>query len=374
MSEFEKLKEKSLALFFTAGVSLQTWHDIGMIDREVAIYNELAKYLKHIYFFTYGGRDDLEFSGYLADNITIVPKKSISNNLLYSLVLPFIHRRILNHVDILKTNQMSGSWSAVLAKLIYRKKLVVRTGYMLSINFSKSNPKSKTKWLRKGIERVAYKLANGIITTSQANFDYVEENYHPRSTHLLIPNYVETNAFKPMDLARKRGSICFVGRLAKEKNLFALLESLVGLPYTLTIIGAGAQEEQLKKFATRNEMNVNFLGNVPNRQLPTILNQHEAFILPSLWEGMPKTLLEAMACGLPVIGTKTDGTMEVIKHRENGILCNTDSTSIREAIMTLMEDEELRRRLGENARKTILKNYSLEKLVKKELGLLEQLV
>jgi glycosyltransferase involved in cell wall biosynthesis len=374
MSEFEKLKEKSLALFFTAGVSLQTWHDIGMIDREVAIYNELAKYLKYIYFFTYGGRDDLEFTGYLADNITIVPKKSISNNLLYSLVLPFIHRRILNHVDILKTNQMSGSWSAVLAKLIYRKKLVVRTGYMLSINFSKNNPKSRAKWVRKSIERIAYKLANGIITTSQTNFDYVEENYHPRSTRLLIPNYVETNAFKPMDLAKKRGSICFVGRLSKEKNLLALLESLVGLRYTLTIIGSGEQEEQLKKFAAGNEIDVDFLGNVPNRQLPAILNQHEAFILPSLWEGMPKTLLEAMACGVSVIGTKTDGTMEVIKHGENGILCNTDSTSIRESIVTLMEDEELRRKLGGNARKTILENYSLDKLVKKELGLLEQLV
>jgi glycosyltransferase involved in cell wall biosynthesis len=374
MSEFEKLKDKSLALFFTAGVSLQTWYDIGMIDREVAIYDQLAKYLKHIYFFTYGGREDLEFTGYLADNITIVPKKSISNNLLYSLVLPFIQGKILSYVDILKTNQMSGSWSAVLAKLIYRKKLVVRTGYVLSINFSRSNPKSRAKWIRKGIERIAYKLANGIITTSQANFDYVEENYHPRSTHLLIPNYVQTSIFKPMDLAKKRGSICFVGRLSKEKNLFALLESLTGLPYTLTIIGSGDEKEQLKKFATRNKINVDFLGNVPNHQLPTILNQHETFILPSLWEGMPKTLLEGMACGLPVIGTKTDGTMEVIRHRENGILCNTDSTSIREAIVTLMEDEELRRKLGGNARKTIVDNYSLDKLVKKELGLLEHLV
>jgi len=374
MSDFEKLKDKSLALFFTAGVSLQTWYDIGMIDREVAIYNELAKYLKHIYFFTYAGLGDLEFAGYLADNITIVPKKSISNNLFYSLLIPLIHGKILSHVDVLKTNQMSGSWSAALAKLIYRKKLVVRTGYILSISFSQRNPKSRAKWVRKVIERIAYKLANGIITTSQTNFDYVEENYHPSSTHLLIPNYVETNVFKPMDSDRKRGSICFVGRLTKQKNLFALLESMTGLPYTLTIIGSGEQEEELKKFATRNKINVDFWGNVPNRQLPTILNQHEAFILPSLWEGMPKTLLEAMACGMPVIGTNIDGTREVIEHGENGLLCNVDSNSIRHAIITLMEDEKLRQRLAENARKTILETYSLDRLVKKELGLLEQLV
>jgi len=66
----EKLKGKTLALFFTAGISLKTWHDIEMIDREVAIYNELSKYFKHIYFFTYGDKEDLKFKSYLADNIT----------------------------------------------------------------------------------------------------------------------------------------------------------------------------------------------------------------------------------------------------------------------------------------------------------------
>lgn len=128
----DNLRAKTLALFFTAGVSLKTWYDIGSIDREVALYNELSKYFKHIYFFTYGGIEDLKFKSYLAANITIIPKKCISNSLLYSFMIPFIHRRTLKDVDILKTNQMWGSWSAVLTKLIYRKKLVVRTGYMLS--------------------------------------------------------------------------------------------------------------------------------------------------------------------------------------------------------------------------------------------------
>ena len=130
----EKLKDKTLALFFTAGVSLKTWYDIGSIDREVAIYNELSKYFKHIYFFTYGGieEEDQKFKSYLAENISIIPKKYVSNSLVYSFMMPFIHRKILKDVDILKTNQMWGAWSAVLTKLIYRRKLVVRTGYMLS--------------------------------------------------------------------------------------------------------------------------------------------------------------------------------------------------------------------------------------------------
>ena len=370
----EILRDKALAVFFTTGVSLKTWHEIGMIDREVALYNELSRYFGRIYFFTYGGDEDLEFRSYLADNIKIVPKKCISNNLLYSLLIPFIHRKILKNVDILKTNQMLGAWSAVLAKLIYRKRLVVRTGFMLSIHFAKRNPKSKRKWLMKSIERLAYKLANAIITTSQANFEYVERNYRPHRSHILIPNYVETDVFKPMNVAKQKGSMCFIGRLTQQKNLFALLEALEGLPYTLSLIGSGEQGEQVKELAREKQVKANFLGNVPNHELPEILNRHELFILPSLWEGMPKTLLEAMSCGLPVIGTNIDGIREVIKHGESGILCDTDSGSLRQAIMSLMEKEELKVRLGEGARRTIVDSYSLDSLVEKELKLLEALV
>jgi len=370
----EILRDKTLAVFFTAGVSLKTWHDIGMIDREVALYNELAKYFREIYFFTYGENEEVFFSTHLADNIKIVPKKRVSGDLLYSLLIPFIHRKILKNVNILKTNQMMGAWSAVLAKLIYRKRLVVRTGYMLSIHFAKRNPKSKRKWLMKSIERLSYKLANAIITTSQANFEYVERNYHPHRSHILIPNYVETDIFRPMDVAKRKGSICFVGRLTQQKNLFALLEALEGLPYTLSIIGSGEQGEQVKGFARKKQVKANFLGNVPNHELPEILNQHELFILPSLWEGMPKTLLEAMSCGLPVIGTNIDGIREVIKHGENGILCDTDSGSIRQAIMSLMEKEKFKKRIGINARKTIEERFCLGKLAEEELKLYIELL
>lgn len=369
-----KLKDKYLALFFTAGISLEMWHDVGRIEREVVLYNELSKYFKHIYFFTYGGKEDLKYKSYLADNITIVPKKYISSNLLYSCVMPFIYHKILKNVDILKTNQIWGSWSAVLTRLIYRKKLIARAGYVLSINFAKENPESRIrKLIVKFVEMLAYKIADGIITTSKSNLEYIERHYNPTGIHVLIPNHVQTEIFKPLGLAKKKNSICFIGRLTKEKNLFALLKALEGFSYTITILGSGEQEEQLKKFAIKHGIQAEFPGNIPNHELPVILNQHEIFILPSLWEGMPKALLEAMACEMPVIGTKINGTKEVIEHGRNGLLCDTDSNSIREAIINLMEDDKLKKDLGKSARRTIVESYSLERLVKKELGLAGEL-
>ncbi len=370
--KFQALNDRSLALFFTFGVSLKLWHEAGMFDREIAIYNEASKYFKHIYFFTYG-IEDLKFRGHLADNITVVPKKYIKNDLLYSFLLPFIHRKILKEVAVLKTNQMLGAWSAALAKLIYRKKLVVRTGYMWSIHLSQEKARGWRRMLSRNIERLVYRLADAAITSSQRNFEYVEHNYHPRG-QILMPNYVETGVFRPLNMARQKGSICFIGRLNRQKNLFALFEALSGLPYTIDLIGSGEQETQLREFARENGVKASFLGNIPNSELPRILNEHELFVLPSLWEGMPKTLLEAMACGLPVVGTDVEGIKEVITHEKNGILCNTAPRSIREAIIRVMKDEALRKRLGAKARETIEQQFSLKKLIEKELELYSRLL
>ncbi len=371
--DFKPLKGKSLALFFTCGVSLEQWRKMGLIDREVAIYNELSRHFNHIYFFTYGRAGDLALKEYLAGNITVVPMKCVPSRLLYSFLLPLIHGNILRNVDVIKTNQMLGSWSAVLARIIHRKKLVVRTGYTWSVSLAGGPLKPAMKLLSKTVEKLAYAFGDAAITSSQMNYAYVQSSYHPRN-HVLISNYVETDIFKPLNSPRARGSICFVGRLSPEKNLMSLLEALGGQPYTLDIIGAGPQLDQLKQKAARVGAKANFLGSYPNHQLPEILNRHELFILPSLWENMPKTLLEAMACGLPVIGASVSGIKEVIKDGDNGVLCGTDPQSIRQAVVSLMENEALKTQLGKNARKTIEESFSLTALKDKELDLYARLL
>lgn len=120
------LKQKTLALFFSRKVSLAIWQKIGSLSREVKPYIELARAFKKVYFFTYGNENELSFKEFLPSNIEIV---SGEPTLFYYLFLPAFKRKILKKVDILKTNQMSAALPAVLAKMIFRKKLVLRCGY-----------------------------------------------------------------------------------------------------------------------------------------------------------------------------------------------------------------------------------------------------
>ena len=97
-------------------------------------------------------------------------------------------------------------------------------------------------------------------------------------------------------------------------------------------------------------------------------------MLPSYYEGHPKTLLEAMACGLAVITTDVPGIREIIRHRENGFLTGTSPSDLRQAITEVVSDPRLRDHMGSNARQYILERFRLDRIVDLELGRLAELV
>jgi glycosyltransferase involved in cell wall biosynthesis len=125
---------------------------------------------------------------------------------------------------------------------------------------------------------------------------------------------------------------------------------------------------------TENSLTVDFRGRIANDDLPRLLNEAEVFVLPSLYEGNPKALLEAMACGLPVLATNVEGNREVVQHGVTGYLCkDTSAESLREGIEKLLADERLRNTLGRNAREFIEREYALDVLLERELALLATL-
>ena len=370
----ESLKNKRLALFFTYKVSLKTWEGIGNFDREIKPYKELAKYFKEIYFFTYGDKEDLKYQYLLPENIKIFPKKLKLPSIPYSLFLPLLYRKELKNIDILKTNQMSGAWTVVLTKWFYRKKLVVRCGYEW-LSFLK---KQRKFWLKRKIayliEKIAYKAADKIVLASESDKEFIESKFKIATSKIeIIPNYIDTELFKPLLTQKEKDRIIFVGRLEEQKNLFNLIEAIDNLPIKLVLVGSGSLKEKLKNFTKDKNAKVEFKGNIPNEKLPEELNKSEVFILPSLYEGCPKTLLEAMSCGLPCIGTNVDGIKEIIKHKENGYLCETSADSIRKAILEVLDDKMLQQKLSRATRRTILENFSFEKNIEKEMKIYQSL-
>jgi hypothetical protein len=161
------LNTKTLALFFTRGISLQKWDNACCLSREITLYNGLASFYKRVYFFTYGDERDLKYTHQLADNIVVIPKRWKIPNLLYMLLLPMAHKRLLSEIDLYKTNQIKGGLAAVLSKKRFQKPLIARCGYEWLL----ASEKKQLPWWRlkliEQIERVVYQESDHIIVTAQ---------------------------------------------------------------------------------------------------------------------------------------------------------------------------------------------------------------
>jgi glycosyltransferase involved in cell wall biosynthesis len=143
--------------------------------------------------------------------------------------------------------------------------------------------------------------------------------------------------------------IITVGRLSVEKGVEHLLAAcrLLDIDYELTIAGSGPLEAELRESAPDR---VRFLGAVPRDQLGALYAQHDVFVTATLNEAFALVVLEALACGLPVIGTDIDALRAVIVDGENGLLVPPrDPGAIAAAIERVARNRDLREHLASNA-------------------------
>ncbi|MBI1923530.1 glycosyltransferase [Candidatus Poribacteria bacterium] len=171
-----------------------------------------------------------------------------------------------------------------------------------------------------------------------------------------------------------------VGRLVPVKDYSTFLKALqillkAGKEFHAIFVGDGPLNGELQCLANelRLSKNVTFLGN--RHDIPDLLNTMDIFVLTSLHEGISNTILEAMACGLPVVATNVGGTPEIVEDGKTGILVSVQNPDeLAGVIEILIENKELRGKMGKQGRRRVEENFSLERMVKNYEGLYLSLV
>lgn len=368
----------NIVVIFTYGISLKKWSDIGVIDREVKVYKELIRKGVKVNFITFGDETDYEYKHIIGD-IAIYPvferigySKSRMIRFIKSFFISFVFSDLFKQVDVIKTNQMWGAWVAVMSSILWSKKLIIRCGYEAYKNAVSENSHSALYLLfLKSISYISYHASDKVLVSSKVISDYIVDEFDVEKEKVkYMWNYVDTGKFYKIGSEKYDRRAVFIGRLSREKNIFALIDALDGEGIDLDIVGDGELREEIVKYSELKDLNVNMLGIIPHDHLPYVLNKYSLYVLCSFYEGNPKALLEAMACGLAVVGVNVAGISEVIEDKQNGILCDNNYISIRSAILSVIEDKDFRDSLGYNANKTIIENCSLDKYVKGEIDLL----
>jgi glycosyltransferase involved in cell wall biosynthesis len=227
--------------------------------------------------------------------------------------------------------------------------------------------------LKKFISKLVFSNASKIITLTQDMQEEVGDNY--KDDVVVIPNGIDLEKFEnfPNDrAAHDNHTILFVGTLRLVKGVRYLIEAMKivvkRIPNSrLVIVGDGGETVNLQTLIKKGRLaeHVTFVGKVPNEDIPKYMSSSDIFVLPSLSEGFPNVILEAMASGLPIVCSDVGGMKEIVKDGENGFTVppkNIDKLS--DNIIKLLEDDLLRQAVSKTNKQTVIM-YTWENVVKR---------
>ena len=233
------------------------------------------------------------------------------------------------------------------------------------------------------LDQIALRFSDKIIAVSEQIKDDLKRSGIRKSKISVIQNavqtihkaenYEENRRKKRLALAVKNEEfiVGYVGRLSDEKGVQYLIEAGMllmetGMPFKILIIGDGPKRKELEDMVKMKGLEGNIIFTGFQSNIEEWMLVLDLFILPSLTEGTPMALLEAMSFGIPVVASDVGGIPEIIDSGENGILvpvANPDK--IEEAISTICKDNYFRTKLSEMAKKTIRSKFNINEWVNK---------
>lgn len=370
------IKKPIVALVFSHGVGLRAWFDAGYFSREIDYYREIAKTLGGVIFLTYDRTDPTNLANLPdVEPIQIVFNDKFLNYRIFGLLAPFLKYRSFKNVDVVKTNQFTGSWTGLILKWVLRKPLIARCGYIWSLNVRRAGAGRTRIWATNLLEGFVLKRSNAIAVPDQFALNYLSQLHGiPEEKFIILPNYVNTDQFAPGELSeRSENGFLFVGRLSSGKRPELAIAAAARLPEAhLDVVGDGAEMENLRPLADGLE-NVNLLGGVTHAQVSRMMSTALGLVITSRYEGSPKVVIESMSSGLPVIAVKSPGLIEIIQHGVNGLLVDPDEESIANGMQTLIDNPELWLELSQNGRRMAEELYSKTSVIRKEISLITRL-
>ena len=258
----------------------------------------------------------------------MIPKlgMSITPFLMYRALLPVLRRLIVEGADfdLIDAHYFypDGVTAARLGEAMGKPVVITARGTDVTWIPRYRRPRRQIQW--------AAERAAAIVAVSQALKGSVESMGVNPDRITVLRNGVDLERFRPRDRTAIRAKLGLkgpvwltVGNLVELKGVHLAIEALAGVPdATLLIAGNGPEEHKLRGLVERLGlgMRVRFLGTIPHAELCEYYNSADAMMLASSREGMPNVVLEAMACGTPVVATAVGGTPELIVAPEAGEL------------------------------------------------------
>ena len=303
----------------------------GGAQRQMVILgNQLCECGHEVFVITYHPLDFYRSS--LCDKINYLYVTEASNTLfripsIYRIFKQLEPEVIISYLDV-------PNIIACICKLMgLRYKLIV----------SERNTTQSLSWMER-IKFYLYRMADVIVPNSYTQTKFIEKHYpHLKNKLKTITNCAETDFFVPnSSVSKEHNTVLCVGRVTAQKIIVRFIEAVaqarsVGLDITVKWFGRCDKEyyEKCKILITQSGLQEHFLFYDASQDVRTEYQRAEVFCLPSIFEGFPNVVGEAMCCGLPILCSNVCDNQILVKHGENGLMFDPlDVGSIRDALMS----------------------------------------
>lgn len=225
--------------------------------------------------------------------------------------------------------------------------------------------------------KIIWKNAEALVANSEGLRQFAMDFYSKKEIS-IINNGVDTSRYYPDESLRDKDAInlLFVSRLIERKGLQHIIPILNQIntdkKVTLTIVGDGPYRENLEGLVKEHQVEdkVRFAGQKDKTELLPYYQEGDMFIFPSKREGMPNAVLEAMACGLPIIMTNCEGSKELIEG--NGRIAKTEEFLTH--INDYVSNEDVRIRDGKQSVNIVVERFSWDKITQEYIELMESVI
>jgi glycosyltransferase involved in cell wall biosynthesis len=270
------------------------------------------------------------------------------------------------HIDIIHANTRSSQWCAAVVMFLRR------VPYVTTCH----------GFFRPRIGRLMFPLwGQAVLAISPQVQEHLIRDLHVNSTKVrLVQNGIDVEKFRPLTtdqkiIARRRWRlppglvIGIVARLSDVKGHEFLILSMPGImrdfpSVVCAIFGVGPEERTLRKLVREQDLQRNVFFYDAVNKAHEIIPLMDVFVVPSLQEGIGLSIMEAGACGVPVVASRVGGIPEVVTDGENGLLVPPgDPTAIARAVSSLLGDPVKARNMGLRAREIVAEKFSAERMI-----------
>ncbi len=339
-----------------------------LLPETLKLHNQTQLEFHYIYFLPWKNQlvEDIEKNG---GKITCLPAK---NNLTILKQSKNIIKYIKKHqIDMIHAHL---PWAGFVSRLVHRQ-----TG--IPVVYSEHNMQERYHFITKYLNKYTYNWQNLALGVSQDVSNSIQKNINPKIPVKTLLNGVNTERFQRNKesgkIIRKQFNIpenaVVIGNVAVFRFQKRLIEWLRVMKEVIDkntnvygiLVGAGPLEKEIKNQLTKLNLKEKVLLTGLQTDVKPYFNAMDIFMMSSSFEGLPIALLEAMSMECAIVTTDAGGIKEVIRHEQDGLLCNVnDWKKLPDLLHNLIDDQKLLNLYQKNARKRVIDSFSLKSMVK----------